>query len=490
MSFMFPLPTLSEPAPQYPIKLNELSARLGSTSTQKVRTVDEILEVIQQGYSESISPLEWIYCLHTKANWDKDHPEDACKTSKSIWDVAIENPNLAYLLDSLLLYRLALYYSGDKTALSSSLAECFLAFAQRIRSTRSLKIDILEAISSAAPSKDLANLSWQQLLLPQQLLTQASLPSWILPAKDALDDIVHLFIASKNPSNQQVELLLKCLNQMGEEQQIQNVNNLLTQIPTQVGGKIPQLVDWLQKHYRKSELWSMLSSSSKKSLRDWTGAINYTDFENLVNLIIQELPTLNGSTHYRRKDPKKQIINRSEFWSNYSHSFENVRILLPKVSISSIGNRLQSSFESLQSDGSDPTEICIFDIGNWFIAEFFRGRGSETRIFPKNLEIEKQLFDSNQISIKKIRALGGAYHDHAMCWQWSCVNWLRERNIYPNEGIQYFRGLSQEHGRYNVHTGLPEPSEGKKLERKEQVENWGAVIRTLEKEARDFLREK
>jgi hypothetical protein len=227
MSFMFPLPTLCKLSPQHPIKLNELSARLGSTNTQKVRTVDEILEVIQQGHSESISPLEWIYCLHTKANWDKDHPEDSCQTAKSIWKVATENSSLAYLLHSLLLYRLALYHSGFKNALPESLAECFSDFAQELRSTIPSKISIFEALSSTTPNQALAKLSWQKLILPQQLLIQENLPSWILLAKEALDGIVHLFITSKNPSNQQVELLLKCLDQMGTEQQIQSVNNLL-----------------------------------------------------------------------------------------------------------------------------------------------------------------------------------------------------------------------------------------------------------------------
>jgi hypothetical protein len=490
MSFIVSPPILSEPSIQRPLKLNKLSEHLGNSNAPEVRKIDEILEAIQQGAAESISPLEWIYCLHSKSKWDEDHPENSHQTALSIWKVAIENPNLTYLLDSLLLYRLALYYDRVEKALPQSLADCFSEISQKLRITKPSKIVILEALSSEKPDHVLAKLCWQRSILPQQLLSQENLPTWISHEKNVLDKITQLFIESSSPKSQQAEFILKCLNQMGIEQQIQNVNHLLTQVPTQEGCKLPQLVDWLHKHYRKSELWARLSSSSKKSLRDWTGAINYTDFGNLVNLIIQELPTLDGSTHYRRKDPKKQIINRSEFWSNYSHSFENVRILLPKVSISSIGNQLQSSFESLQSDGSDPTEICVFDIGNWFIAEFFRGRGSETRIFSKNLEIEKHLFDSNQISIKKIRALGGEYHDHALCWQWSCVNWLRERNIYPNEGIQYFRGLSPEHGRYDLDTGLPEPSEGKKLERKEQVENWGAVIRALEKEARDFFREK
>lgn len=476
---MFPLPTLPNPSLQHPIKLNKLSARLGSTNPQKVRTVDEILEVIQQGYSESISPLEWIYCLHTKANWDKDHPEDACQISKSIWDVAIENPNLAYLLDSLLLYRLALYYSGDKTALSSSLAECFLAFAQRVRSTRSLKVDILEAISSATPSQALAKLSWQKLILPQQLLTQASLPSWILPAKETY--IVHLFIESSAPSKEQVELLLSCLNSISLEQQIQNVNSLLAKIPTQVGSQLPKLVNWLKDHYRTGKLWASLSEHSKKALRDWIGAINYSDFQNLVELIQSKL--------YLEGWEENQLKKRKGFWTNYSTRFERLRILLPQKLIDAIGSHLKGSFESLVPDGSDSTEICIFDFGNWFVVEFFRGKGSETRLFEKNIESEKQLFGLNPLSVKKIRSLGGKTHDHVFCWQFYCERWLRQQEIYPDEGTQYFKGVPRNYSQYSPSTGLPNPSRSDQEQRNSKLSYWNRDLEQLERDARDYCGE-
>ncbi|BAZ45120.1 hypothetical protein NIES4102_21370 [Chondrocystis sp. NIES-4102] len=82
-----------------------------------------------------------------------------------------------------------------------------------------------------------------------------------------------------------------------------------------------------------------------------------------------------------------------------------------------LGNYLNNQDISiLLEDGSETTEVCIFDFGNYFLVEFFRGNGSETRIFEKNTQTEQQLFHS-QLSIKKLRYLGlnNPIHDHVVC---------------------------------------------------------------------------
>ncbi|MGF1590025.1 MAG: EH signature domain-containing protein [Pleurocapsa sp.] len=107
--------------------------------------------------------------------------------------------------------------------------------------------------------------------------------------------------------------------------------------------------------------------------------------------------------------------------------------------------------EILQEDGSDPTEICIFDFGDWFVVEFFRGTGSETRIFKKDAKTEQQLFNS-QLSIKKLRYLGlnNPIHDHVICWQYFCEQLLRQKNIFPNQGTENFKGVPDEYRKYNT----------------------------------------
>ena len=264
---------------------------------------------------------------------------------------------------------------------------------------------------------------------------------------------------------------------MGVEQQIQNVNNLLTQIPTQVGGQIPQLVNWLREHYRIGNLWAKLSDHAKKALKDWIGAINYSDFNNLVELIQSKL-SLEGWE-------ENQLRSRKEFWSNYSTRFEQVRILLPQESIDIISSHLKGSFEPLLYDGSDPTEICIFDFGNWFVVELFRGIGSETRFLSKNIENENQLFGLKPLSVKKIRSLGGTTHDHKFCWQFYCERLLRQQEIYPDEGTRYFKG-PQNHNQYSPLTGLTKPTRSEQAQRDSKLRYWARDLEKLERDAREY----
>lgn len=469
---MLPQPRLPLHSAQRPVKLNELSGSLVNTPDLIVRSIDEILEALEQGYSESISPLEWIYCFHTKDSWDKEHPEDSRHSAKSIWKAATENPQMAYLLHSLLLYRLVLYYDGNKKSLPNSLVEGFSEFSQKLKTTIPLKLNIIQALSSEKPDRELAKLSWQNLVLPQQLLTQKNLPSWITPAKDGLGSIINLFTLSDKPSKEQVEFLIKCLEQMSTEQQIQSVNNLLSRIPVEYSSKYPQLINWLKLKYRTGELWNRLSDNSKKALKDWIGSINYRDFETLVDLVLSKL--------YLKEWEQNQLRKRKGFWSNYSTRFERLRVLLPQKSIDSLGSHFKGSFETLIPDNGDPTEICIFDFGNWFVVEFFRGRGSETRLFEKNNETEHQLFESKSLSAKSIRLLGGKIHDHVFCWQSYCEKFLRQHGILPNDGTFQFKGLNQEHGRYDPLNGLPSPSYNDQEKRNAKLYFWLRDLKQLE----------
>ncbi len=132
--------------------------------------------------------------------------------------------------------------------------------------------------------------------------------------------------------------------------------------------------------------------------------------------------------------------------------------------------------------------MCIFDFGNWFVVEFFRGRLSETRLFLRTTQIEQLLFDSAKISLKRIRHLGGEVHDHVFCWQGSCEKWLRSREngILPNEGTQYFQGLPKAFSIYDPKTGLPKPSWKDQQQREEQLISWKRVIAKLEQEASEY----
>ena len=75
---------------------------------------------------------------------------------------------------------------------------------------------------------------------------------------------------------------------------------------------------------------------------------------------------------------------RRKFWADYSNRFQQLRILLPQSSLTAISNQYRGNVDRLEDDGSDTTEVCIFNFGEWIVVEFFRGRGSETRLFSYN----------------------------------------------------------------------------------------------------------
>ncbi len=124
----------------------------------------------------------------------------------------------------------------------------------------------------------------------------------------------------------------------------------------------------------------------------------------------------------------------------------------------------------LQEDGSDITEVCIFDFGEWLVVEFFRGRGSETRLFPNNHRNQQVLFGNSNLSAKRIRYLGGEAHDHKYLWQVLCREWLQEKGIQPNPGT--------------LPGGKPTPD--KFRQRQNKLEQWNHEIEQLEQEAKHY----
>lgn len=474
MNFMFSSLTLPEPAQFQPNNLIELARNLGSsgsfTSLEKLkdfpiarsRNINEILADIQHGGANQVSRLEWVYCIQNKALWDKEHPEHRMATSEVIWEVAAQSSWVSRIL----LWRLTLYHSGQgEQVLAPTLAECFPIFRARTKKPKILPVKIIEALTQGQPGYDVAMIACEHLLTPKELLNNAKLPQRIPVVEKALDYVVSQFTKLKHPNERQVEWLLYCLNEMSLKQQVSVVNDLLTQVPTKVGGSFPKLVDWLREYYSPrviGERWHQLSEQAKRALGEWIGAINYSDFANLVDRLLEVL-RIEGWE-------QNQLRRRRQFWADYSNRFERIRILLPQTSVNALDNRaFTANIETLTIDGSAPTEVCIFDFGEWYVVEFFRGPGSETRLFRRNAQIESILFGS-RISVKRLRCLGGDVHDHKFLWQVYCEEWLQTKGIYPNVGTQPSR----------------QPTAEQKQERKWKLKQWEQEIEKLEREAREY----
>lgn len=346
--------------------------------------LNEIIQDLENGNTEKITVLEWVHCIYNKGKWDTKNIDRSISTSEKIWKAAEQNTWLKQQLFWNLVLDLEL---GN--VLASSLAISYGVFCPQdfVDIGRLVIIKILKA---KHPINDFIKLCWSELLTTSEILVKYQLPTRISLAQAAYDYVVPQFSTSDNINSRQIKWLLKCLEQMSREQQTRAVEYLLTQVNQHIGAEYPELINWLRQYYGSAEAnsrWNELSSEAKSAMRKWLGAVSYQDFQKLVSLILDRVPL--EDYEYRR------LKSRSGFWSNYSDRFERIRILLPESSVKILGNHLNNQDVSvLLNDGSDPTEVCIFDFGDWFVVEFFLGNGSETFIIRKDTESEHMLFDS------------------------------------------------------------------------------------------------
>lgn len=485
----FKILSLPELTPQYPDRLIELMRlvcdcygypylyQLQGGEIIQPRSLDEVIEDIESGHTERIQPIEWAYCIHTKANWDRDNPERSQATSDRIWQLAESNP----WLKQILLWQIVIYDNQSNIEdIAPSLIESFLKIAKSPKSKNQDDIKIAEAIITKNYYL-LSKFTCDRRLTPRSCLAQFKLPTNNQVVDRILDVVVDLVIQrGTHIQSKQLEWLLACFQEMSVQQQIQQVDKLLTAGSKEMGSRSSKLVEWLRLNYgprTANSHWHQLSDRGKSALRRWIGAASWGDFQRLINALLQQLNQDDFQFN--------QLKRRKGFWSNYSDRFERIRILLPKETVKIISRQLKRDIDILVPDGSDPTEICILDFGDIFIVEFFRGSGSEIRLFHRDRypAIEQQLFEAQNLSVKQLRRLGGEVHDHVYLWQVYAERWLREHEIYPNQGTVQFKGLHPSHAQYD--NGLPTPSLDRQRSRQQSLERWRNKIAQLDREAKE-----
>jgi EH_Signature domain len=336
-------------------------------------------------------------------------------------------------------------------------------------------------LANASPEKGISQTCQNALLTPHKLFKRSKLPTTRIKSLVlAYDFIADLFVEIKQPDDCKVKWLLACLEQMTVQQEIKAVDKLLTTIGAEIGISHPDLVNWISVNYKTgsdSYRWNQLSTNAREALRKWQGAVNYGDFQKLVDIILYR------SRIHLEDYERNQLQKRQIFWSHYTDRFERIRILLPQSSLSSMEDNLSTQDICILEDDGSKTEVCIFDFKEQFVVEFFRGSGSETRIFSKTPEIEAILFESNNLSVSSIRGLGRNIrdiHDHVYCWQNSCVTWLMEKNIRPNEGTKFFKGLPLKGSHYDPSSGLPTLQSEDRIKRERALSRWRENLRSVE----------
>ncbi|MCC3410212.1 MULTISPECIES: EH signature domain-containing protein [unclassified Microcoleus] len=452
-----------------------------------LRGMAEIIADIEGDRADSITPLEWTYCLWAKSQWDLKNPVKRSypvgnrtrEISQAIWLVAQNNVRLKQQL----LWRLALHYShqlenpvsSNAPALDRALVECFADFANTATGTDALPVQIIKILTRDLPDYELAKLTWQYLKTPVELLGKAQLPASIPVVDRAGPHLAGIFAKNQVADLSGVEWLLRCLKEMPPASQLAAVEELLVKISSDIlKNQRPKLVEWVRdEYYPKLQL---LSAPAQESLRRWIGGLNYSYFQKTIDLVARML---------RLSDAEiKQLEERRDFWANYGDRLLRVRLLLPQSSVSAIGYQLPFDVDILPEDGNPPTEVCIFQLEGYCAIEFFRGTGAEIRLIKRTKESDRLLFVKKELSVKRIRKLGGEVHDRVFMWQSSCEKWLKQKKIMPNEGTKSFQGMSQYYGKYDSTNGLrmPEPQEQK--EREVLLKKWQKEMESLAAESK------
>ena len=470
---------ISEKKQENSYLLNKLTK---NNNHKNYRLIDEIINNIEEGDFDKITLIEWVYCLSAKTDWDKVNIEKSKITSEKIWQFAQE---YVPLKKRLFWHLLSFHFDQNELTLAPSLAETFTCFEPQNKDDYiTLKIiDLLIQENYV----DFAVICLNECLQPDSLLKKYSLP-YDLTLKGNINLVAQIqnhfpvaFQKITNPQPEQIYFLINTLEKLSTENQLSAVENLLIHINPQIASNYPKLVNWVKNII--DQLSDQLSSTSQKLFKKWIGAFNYKDFAQFIDLIIDRISVDSLED--------KQLIQRKVFWSNYSDRFIKMKILLPFSTMQAFGNDFKvEEVNQLINDGSESTEVCIVDLDDYIIVEFFRGKGSEVRIFPQDKQLENELFNSPELSLKRLRYLTIEPEniiDHCDYWQINLEQFLRSKNIVPNEGIKYFQIVTSTQGiEYNCATGLPQLNSQQITLRNKQLVLWQEEILKLTSEAKKY----
>lgn len=443
--------------------------------------IEEIRDKIQQDQIQQINRIEWLWLITHSKDWQlqkesEDHLSEIeiQQLAIDVWTSAFDLYNQAsdnddYWLLKELAHRL-LSQQGQK------LAKPLLESWHKLPSDRCLDeaklifkiLRIIRDSSTEDAELKLLKLSYQYQLLPSQFWAKTD-P--VFPRLDCLKkyfyQLPNLFTKIDKEISDSTQFFIDVLENINafasEAEQAKVADLCLVQWEVEFFDDKPQLLQWFIREYHKTSKGSLLSSAAIAKLSQLVGVISYQVFDSIIKSVIDKVSP--------QEYEKKRLRSRKEFWEEYTDSFVDIRVLLPKKSYSLFGNDITSQVSILEEDGSEESEVCIFELKNgMLIAEIFRGEGSDLRIFEK--KYQNFLFNEPSLSIQKIRALGGERHDHLHLWKTICRELLEKNHaIFMNQ-------------KSNFSLHLNKPSEKDIKDRERQLRFWIPKIERLEREAR------
>lgn len=127
-----------------------------------LRTLDEIIDAIENDRFNSIQLLEWLYCISYKQKWDNLHPDKSLAISQKIWAITKQVKQLKQFL----FWELVLKYGDPNNyKLADSLVDAFKSFTPKSTEDKEI-VNIIKILAGASPDEHIAEMCHQHLLTP------------------------------------------------------------------------------------------------------------------------------------------------------------------------------------------------------------------------------------------------------------------------------------------------------------------------------------
>ncbi len=332
--------------------------------------------------------------------------------------------------------------------------------------------EIITHFFSVDPKVNILGEAFKRNVVPWHYLINIRLPSnedTILSLLAALPKLIHPKDQPNINMKNLIDWIQLCLedthNEQYEQFRLNVAKALLDHLPTNLDmhKDIQGIVKWFHQYFnrfKENSLWHRLSTDQQKRLLKWFGELSYGDFKKLITKITSKLPL-----QYREMN---QLEKRSVFWSNYTNSFVNLKILLPSQTVNILGEKELESFnlgeiEILRDSSSafvkklDSAEICIFETKTFIILELFRGQIG-TKIYPNDPYYYQLLFNhplSMEMLIQDSKYKAIIEFTHPYRWQFTICNWLADQGLYANEDLKSFKIAHNSEEPINQHKIVP-----------------------------------
>ena len=436
------------------------------------RDIDTILRLAEAGHSSEISVLEWITLLNGKEKWDLLHAGKARSSNQLIWQMAIKNHGLRYLL----YWRIVLFFDGQDKSLAKGLVQLFKEFQSELIQIDRQRTALISGFQSKS-YEHLCRLTLSLKATPKQVLVKCGLPGRTQFCDSAIKELPRFW--HKNSQDVSVNALIAVAKKLTFPEQDQLFSAALTDIPAKSLKDHKALVSEIFATYlpnKRDSRYAKLSASAKLVIQELIGLMSFDDFKGLINnLTLPDVARRLQLTDWEIR----QLHARVSFWSNYQTKLVSFSVFLPSSTYTLL-KQLNFNVDdgSLREMNNGTCEICVLEFADYMVMEFLRGNNSGARVInkvePGALLLKQSSTPLTQPQLESIPYV--AEHDHLVYWQKSCEKMLRtEFRITPNAGLKKFLITNQnQNGRpfiqdYSFQHGLPELTDEQMAKRYEAI---------------------